>query len=136
MVGQNLQRRLDFGEHFNLVPRMQKHFETLVGQCRRLVVGVPGIFHGVKQHAAAQGADAVFQARLIAQHALTNRPQMLDRHCAEVRCVLSQPLAQHGFGADDHRGGVPQSVVEVEGDQLDCHDSSPLIRLARGWALS
>ncbi|MNM61630.1 hypothetical protein D3C81_729350 [compost metagenome] len=99
-------------------------------------VGVTGFFQGLEQHAPAQGADAVLEVRLDAQDAFADGPQMFYRHRSQVGRMLGQPCTQNGFGADDHRGGVPQGVVEVKGDQLNTHESSPLMRLARGWALS
>ena len=136
VIGQCLQGRLHLREHFDLMPRMQEHFKALVGQVRSLAMVVTGLFQRMEQHPPTQGADAVLEARFTAQDPFANRPQMLHRHRAQIWCVLGQPFTQYGFGADDHRGGVPQGVVEVEGDQLDGHESSPLMRLARGWALS
>ncbi|MCY1458087.1 hypothetical protein D9M71_754400 [compost metagenome] len=136
MIGQCLEGRLHLREDLQLMPGMQKHFETLVGQVRRFDVGITGFFQRLKQHATTQGTDAVFERRFNAQDALANGPQMLYRHRAQVGCMFSQPFTQYGFGADDHRGGVPQGVIEVESDQLESHESSPLMRLARGWALS
>src|SRR5689334_9620954 len=97
---------------------------------------VTSLFQSMKKHPPTQRTDSVLEVRLVAQHPLANRPQMLHRHRAQVRRMLGQPFTQYGFGAGDYRGGVPQGVVEVEGDQLDGHESSPLMRLARGWALS
>ncbi len=118
------------------MPGMQEHFEALIGQVRRFGVSVSGFFQCVKQHASAQGTDTVLEVWLDAQDAFANGPQMLHRDRPKVGRMFSQPFAQYGFGADDHRGGVPQSVIEVESDQLESHESSPLMRLARGWALS
>ncbi|VVP30153.1 hypothetical protein PS732_05281 [Pseudomonas fluorescens] len=136
MVGENFQYRLDLGEHLDLMPRMQEHFKTFIRQLRRFAMGVTRLFQGVEQHPSAQGTDAVFEARFISQHPFADRPQMLHRHRAQIRRMFAQPFAQYRFGTDDYRSGVPQGVVEVEGDQLDAHESSPFMRLARGWALS
>ncbi|MNN86736.1 hypothetical protein D3C81_2041860 [compost metagenome] len=84
-------------------------------------MGVSGFFQCLKQHAAAQGADAVLEVGFDTQDTLANGPQMLHWHRAQVGCMFSQPFTQYGFGADDHRGGVPQGVIEVEGDQLEGH---------------
>ncbi|MNR54438.1 hypothetical protein D3C85_1746190 [compost metagenome] len=78
----------------------------------------------------------MFKARLGLHQAFADGEQVLDRHAAEDRRVGFEPVAQDDFSAGDHRRGVPQGVVEVEGDQLDAHESVPLLRLARGWALS
>ncbi|MNV58289.1 hypothetical protein D3C71_1506540 [compost metagenome] len=136
MVGQQLQSRLHLRKYFQLMPGMQKHFETLIGQVRRLGMGISGFFQGLEQHAPTQGANAVLEVRLDAQDAFAYGPQMFHRHRPQVGRMFGQPCTQYGFGADDDGGGVPQGVVEVEGDQLNAHESSPLMRLALGWALS
>ncbi|MNP61025.1 hypothetical protein D3C76_1561650 [compost metagenome] len=115
---------------------VQERLEGLVRQLRRLPLVVAGFLQGTEQHPPAQRTDAMLQAGLFAQHLLANRKKMLHRHAAQVWCVVGEPLAEYGFGAGDHRCGVPQGVVQVESDQLDGHDSSPLMRLALGWALS
>ncbi|MNO89981.1 hypothetical protein D3C76_814800 [compost metagenome] len=136
MVSQHLQRWLHLRKDFQLVPGMQEHFETLVGQVRGQSMGVSGFFQCLKQHATTQGADAVLEVGFDTQDTLANGPQMLHWHRSQVGRMLRQPFTQYGFGADDHRSGVPQGVIEVESDQLEGHESSPLMRLARGWALS
>ncbi|MNN46274.1 hypothetical protein D3C81_1606510 [compost metagenome] len=136
VVGQHFQGRLHLGEDFQLMPGMQEHFKALVRQIRRLAMSVASAFQRVEQDPATQRTDAVLEARFVSQHPFADRPQMLYRHRPQIGCVLGQPFTQNGFGADDDRGGVPQGVVEVEGDQLNAHESSPLMRLARGWALS
>ncbi|MNP43980.1 hypothetical protein D3C76_1378250 [compost metagenome] len=136
MIGEDFQGRFNLRKHIDLMASVQKHFKTLVRQIRRLVMPITGLFQCVEQHTPTQRADAVLEARLVAQYALTNGPQMFHRHCPQVGRVLGQPFTQNGFGADDDGGGVPQGVVEVEGDQLNTHESSPFMRLARGWALS
>ena len=73
---------------------------------------------------------------MVNPQALANGEQVLHRYAAKDRGVGFEPVAQHDFRAGNHRRGIPQGVVEVEGDQLDAHESVPLLRLARGWALS
>ncbi|MCY1185322.1 hypothetical protein D9M73_260880 [compost metagenome] len=115
---------------------MQEHFEAFVGQLLRLLLAVADFFQGMEQHPPAQGADAVLEAGLGLHQALADGEQVLHRHAAQDWGVGFEPVAQHDFRAGDHRRGVPQGVVEVEGSQLDAHESVPLLRLARGWALS
>ncbi len=78
----------------------------------------------------------MLEGRFLEQYLFANRPQVLDRHAAEVGGVCGQPFAQYVLRAVDHRSGVPQGIVEVEGDQLNRHCEESLLRLARGWALS
>ncbi|MCY1185265.1 hypothetical protein D9M73_260290 [compost metagenome] len=115
---------------------LQEHFERLFGQLPCQCLGITGLFQGMEQHLPAQGTDPMLEARVGLHQAFADGVQVFDRYRPQIRCVLGQPVAQYGFGADDDRRGVPQGVVEVEGDQLDGHESLPLLRLARGWALS
>ncbi|MCY1450098.1 hypothetical protein D9M71_668790 [compost metagenome] len=135
-MAQDLQHRLDLGEDIDLVTRVEEHLEAFVGQLPGFVLAVTDVLEGAEQHLAAQGADAVLEPGLSLHQALTDGVQVLHGYGAKVRRIGGQPVAQDGFGANDHGGGVPQGVVEVKGDQLDAHESLPLLRLARGWALS
>ncbi|MNY37441.1 hypothetical protein D3C86_1720040 [compost metagenome] len=78
------------------------------------------------QHAAAQLADAPVEARFLLQQPLAVVLQLRAGFVAEARGMLGQPRQQAGFGGLQHRGDIPQGVVEVEGDQAQGHGHSPL----------
>ena len=113
--------------------RLNEHLKRLL--CHRRSIRITRTLQGVEQHPPPQRADAMLELRLVDQNSLAQRLITRNIQRAQFWCVSGQPGLQHGFGTGNHRRGVPQGVVEVEGNQLNGH-SLPLLRLARGWALS
>ncbi len=136
MLAQRLQHRLGFGEYGELVARMNERFKAHIGHFRGFRLWITGLFERVHQHAVAQHADAVLELGMAFQHLLAKAGEMLQGQFADLGGMGGQPFAHRRFGADDDGDVVPEGVVQVEGDQLDTHESPPLMRLARGWALS
>ena len=113
--------------------RLNKHLKRII--CQRGCILVTRAVQRMEQNPPTQCADPVLELGFFTQHPLANRLKMPDFDNAQFWRVLHQPVTQYGFGAHNHRCGVPQGVVEVESNQLNRHSLS-LLRLARGWALS
>ena len=136
VLAQRLEHRLGFRKHAELVACVDERFEADIRHLCGLRLGITGLLERMHQHAMTQQADTVFEFGMTLQHLLAQAGKMLKGQVADLGRVGRQPFAHRRFGADDDGYVVPEGVVQVEGDQLDTHESPPLMRLARGWALS
>ena len=118
-----------------LVTRFNEHLKRNICHRCSIRIRITPTLQGVEQHPPTQRADAMLELRLIHQYTLAQRLIPSKVQSAQFWCIFGQPGLQHSFGTGNHRRGVPQGVVKVEGNQLNGH-SLPLLRLARGWALS
>jgi len=134
VIGEKLQGRLHVRENLHLMARVEKYLEGPFGQFSRFIGGIAGIVQRVLQDAPAQLADTVAQRRVLLHQHAADRAEGFDGKFAQARRMHTEPVAQGGFGALNGRGGFPEGVVQVKGDQANAHVSVSCLRLARGCA--